>query len=84
MTRHRRQVSRLHRRQRLSDSGDQHDAVIDVMLVLLIMFIITVPIATHGVKIDLPSGPLPPTARGARKARLPWMQAARCCSTGRG
>lgn len=28
--------------------------IIDVMLVLLIMFIITLPLATHGVKIDLP------------------------------
>ena len=28
--------------------------LIDVMLVLLIMFIITIPIATHSVKIDLP------------------------------
>ncbi len=33
--------------------------LIDVMLVLLIMFIITIPIATHGVKIDLPVGPPP-------------------------
>ena len=32
--------------------------LIDVMLVLLIMFIITVPIATHAVKIDLPVGPV--------------------------
>ena len=29
--------------------------LIDVMLVLLIMFIITIPIQTHAVKIDLPS-----------------------------
>src|SRR3954452_21844352 len=29
-------------------------AVIDVMLVLLIMFIITIPIQTHAVKLDLP------------------------------
>ena len=36
--------------------------LIDVMLVLLIMFIITIPIATHSVKIDLPVGPPPPTA----------------------
>ncbi|MBV8685067.1 MAG: biopolymer transporter ExbD [Alphaproteobacteria bacterium] len=28
--------------------------LIDVMLVLLIMFILTVPLATHAVKIDLP------------------------------
>ncbi|HEX8571461.1 MAG TPA: biopolymer transporter ExbD [Allosphingosinicella sp.] len=30
--------------------------IIDVMLVLLIMFIITIPVMTHSVKIDLPSG----------------------------
>lgn len=29
--------------------------LIDVMLVLLIMFIITIPVATHAVSIDLPS-----------------------------
>lgn len=31
--------------------------VIDVMLVLLIMFIITVPVMTHKVTLDLPTGP---------------------------
>lgn len=31
--------------------------LIDVLLVLLIMLIFTVPIATHAVKIDLPVGP---------------------------
>ncbi|MGE8132555.1 ExbD/TolR family protein [Novosphingobium subterraneum] len=34
--------------------------LIDVMLVLLIMFIITIPVATHAVNIDLPQ-PAPPT-----------------------
>jgi biopolymer transport protein ExbD len=36
--------------------------LIDVMLVLLIMFIITIPIQTHAVKLDLPqdSGAPPP------------------------
>ena len=37
--------------------------LIDVMLVLLIMFIITIPIQTHAVKIDLPTpsdAPAPP------------------------
>ena len=29
--------------------------LIDVLLVLLIMFIITIPIQTHAVKIDLPA-----------------------------
>lgn len=31
--------------------------LIDVLLVLLVMFIITVPIQTHAVKLDLPGGP---------------------------
>ncbi len=39
--------------------------LIDVMLVLLIMFIITIPVATHSVDIDLPisnpNDPPPPT-----------------------
>ena len=34
--------------------------LIDVMLVLLIMFIITIPVATHAVNIDLPSAQNPP------------------------
>lgn len=35
--------------------------LIDVMLVLLIMFIITIPVATHSTNIDLPSpNPTPP------------------------
>jgi biopolymer transport protein ExbD len=33
--------------------------LIDVMLVLLIMFIITIPVQTHAVKIDLPANSLP-------------------------
>jgi biopolymer transport protein ExbD len=34
--------------------------LIDVMLVLLIMFIITIPIQTHAVKLDMPQGNPPP------------------------
>ena len=34
--------------------------LIDVMLVLLIMFIITVPVATHAVSIDLPQAQVTP------------------------
>jgi biopolymer transport protein ExbD len=30
--------------------------LIDVMLVLLIMFIVTIPLATHGIELDLPTG----------------------------
>ncbi len=31
--------------------------LIDVMLVLLIMFIITIPMQTHGIRVDLPQKP---------------------------
>jgi biopolymer transport protein ExbD len=34
--------------------------LIDVLLVLLVMFIITIPIQTHAVKLDLPTGPVLP------------------------
>ena len=34
--------------------------LIDVLLVLLIMFIITIPVANHSVDIDLPQGDPPP------------------------
>ncbi|HEX4848857.1 MAG TPA: biopolymer transporter ExbD [Novosphingobium sp.] len=34
--------------------------LIDVMLVLLIMFIITIPVATHAINIDLPNPSAPP------------------------
>lgn len=50
-----------------SSSGDPEVMVdvnttplIDVMLVLLIMLIITIPIQTHAVKLDLPQGNPPP------------------------
>ena len=46
-----------------SDAGAMCDInttpLIDVMLVLLIMFIITIPVQTHAVKLDLPTGPPP-------------------------
>ncbi len=35
--------------------------LIDILLVLLIMFIITIPVMTHAVKLDMPQGQ-PPTA----------------------
>ena len=35
--------------------------LIDVMLVLLIMFIVTIPITSHEVPLDLPQGTPPPT-----------------------
>jgi biopolymer transport protein ExbD len=36
--------------------------LIDVMLVLLIMLIITIPVQTHAVKLDMPRGEPPPTS----------------------
>lgn len=35
--------------------------LIDVMLVLIIMFIITIPIQNHSVKVNLPGSPPPPS-----------------------
>ena len=35
--------------------------LIDVMLVLLTLLIITIPIQTHAVKLDMPTGVVPPT-----------------------
>ncbi len=42
--------------------------LIDVMLVLLIMFIITIPVQTHAVKLDLPqdTGAPPPLIEPAK------------------
>src|SRR5258708_13648610 len=37
-------------------------ALIDVMLVLIIMLIITIPIQTHAVKLNMPVGTPPPSA----------------------
>jgi biopolymer transport protein ExbD len=51
--------------------------LIDVMLVLLIMFIITIPVATHSVDIDLPppnppDTPPPPVKPTKNKIVLTW------------
>ena len=37
--------------------------LIDVMLVLLIMLIITIPVQTHAVKLDMPTGAPPPNVQ---------------------
>ena len=49
-----------------SDEGDvppdmNTTPLIDVMLVLLVMLIITIPIQTHAVKLDMPVGTPPPS-----------------------
>jgi biopolymer transport protein ExbD len=57
--------------------------LIHVMLVLLIMFIVTIPLTTHNLKLDLPTGPVsnempPPVHRLTMDAagRLTWDGAA--------
>jgi biopolymer transport protein ExbD len=52
----------------LGKSGDEDDVMIDinttplidVMLVLLVMLIVTIPVQTHAVKLDMPRGNPPP------------------------
>ena len=44
--------------------------LIDVLLVLLVMLIITIPMQTHAVKLDLPGGPPPPVSIDPVKNRL--------------
>ena len=54
--------------------------LIDVMLVLLIMFIITIPIQTHAVKVDLPvnePNAVRPADRPGRRTRSTSMRTAR-------
>ena len=51
--------------------------LIDVMLVLLIMFILTVPLATHAVKINLPVGTPPANADQPKVHRLAIDEAGR-------
>jgi cell division protein FtsN len=59
--------------------------LIDVMLVLLIMFIITIPIQTHAVKLDLPvNQPQPDAAAdrpGQEQVRCRSTRRTRCCGT---
>jgi biopolymer transport protein ExbD len=49
-----RQLERITRRKRVPVLDMNVVPLIDVLLVLLIMFIITIPIQTHAVKLDLP------------------------------
>jgi biopolymer transport protein ExbD len=44
--------------------------LIDVMLVLLIMLIITIPVQTHAVKLDMPQGDPPPAVVPPEVVRL--------------
>jgi biopolymer transport protein ExbD len=44
--------------------------LIDVMLVLLIMLIITIPLQTHSVRLDMPDGPPPPAITLPEVARI--------------
>jgi biopolymer transport protein ExbD len=49
--------------------------LIDVMLVLLIMLIITIPIQLHSVNLDMPVGS-PPPLKNPTSCALRWMHAA--------
>jgi biopolymer transport protein ExbD len=60
-----------------NDSGDDEPLtemnmtpLIDVMLVLLIMFIITIPIQTHAVKMNMPVGPSAPPPKPPEIVRI--------------
>ena len=44
--------------------------LIDVMLVLLIMLIITIPVQLHAVKLDMPAGNPPPPAKPPAVVRI--------------
>ena len=44
--------------------------LIDVMLVLLVMLIVTIPVQTHAVKLDMPQGSPPPAAIQPEVVRL--------------
>lgn len=44
--------------------------LIDVMLVLLVMLILTIPVQSHLVKLDLPGGPPPPARVDPVKNKL--------------
>lgn len=44
--------------------------LIDVMLVLLIMFIVTIPVTTHKVPLDLPQGPPAESERVVHRLEL--------------
>jgi biopolymer transport protein ExbD len=49
--------------------------LVDVMLVLLIMFIITIPLQSHAVKLDLPTAPPPDFVLDRIKNRVVITQA---------
>jgi biopolymer transport protein ExbD len=44
--------------------------LIDVMLVLLIMLIITIPVQTHAVKLNMPTGPSAPPPKPPEVVRI--------------
>src|SRR5260370_21221857 len=51
--------------------GEMHTTpLIDVMLVLLVMLIITIPIQLHSVSINLPSGKAPPATTEPEIVRI--------------
>ena len=57
--------------------------LIDVMLVLLVIFIITAPLLTHAVKIDLPNASSRPISPSRRTSSSRSRRTARCTGTAR-
>ena len=53
---------------------------IDVMLVLLVIFIITAPLLTQGVKVDLPQADAPSPSTWSRRSRS-WSPSTRWATT---
>jgi biopolymer transport protein ExbD len=56
----------MHSQSHLAEPQLNATPLIDILLVLLIMLIFTVPIATHIVKLNLPQGPAGPPAPAVR------------------
>ena len=54
-------MSRFHRKRLMGEINVV--PYIDVMLVLLVIFMITAPLLTQGVKVDLPQAPAEPVER---------------------
>ena len=59
--------------------------LIDVVLVLLVIFIVTAPLLTHAVKLDLPKASVAaPTSRSPRRSSSRSTRPARCSGTASG
>jgi hypothetical protein len=55
--------------------------LVDVLLVLLVMLIITIPVQLHSVAIEMPGGTPPPQATPPEVVKIDMRPAASCCGT---